>query len=216
MDHEGSHHTRTKTRLAKVSLIALALGALASATLAPVMQKAIAVAKDGALDGFLARTPGKRNDAELNPVKNVAVTTEGESVPTQRALGKTFSSPREVSVAGLEPDLIQTEFLSLSPIPLDQIASAPPTQTPNGATSVNANPISAFPILATPVFGVGGNGVGPGGNATGGIGDISRIPAVPSAVPEPDTWMLLVFGIGLIGAAMRRKHRFRRRRGVTC
>jgi hypothetical protein len=44
-----------------------------------------------------------------------------------------------------------------------------------------------------------------GGNATGSAGGLYNITAVTAPVPEPETWGMLLAGLGLIGLRLRQK-----------
>jgi len=98
-----------------------------------------------------------------------------------------------------------------------------------GAPMVALNGPPAFaPVETTPDFGLcggdidsggGGGGWGGGGGeafpnpVTGGVGGGGVITGpgtssgAVSAAPEPQTWMLMILGVGLCGAALRRNRR---------
>ncbi len=45
------------------------------------------------------------------------------------------------------------------------------------------------------------------GNATGSSGGLYSVAAVTVPVPEPETWAMLLVGLGLVGYRLRQKHR---------
>jgi hypothetical protein len=55
--------------------------------------------------------------------------------------------------------------------------------------------------------GGGGGGSGGGGGGGGGSGGAGGGGGSVSAAPEPQTWMLIILGVGLCGAALRRNRR---------
>jgi len=66
--------------------------------------------------------------------------------------------------------------------------------------------LSKYKKLALSVFSavaVKNNGIGPGGTGTPTLNQ--GYITVPSAVPEPGTWGLMILGFGLAGASMRRR-----------
>jgi hypothetical protein len=92
-----------------------------------------------------------------------------------------------------------------------------------GAVAAVDAPPAVAPPDATPDFGLGGGDSGDsgygGGGFGGGGGGGAAFPnpvmgggggggAGPvSAAPEPQTWMLMILGVGLCGAALRRNRR---------
>ncbi len=73
------------------------------------------------------------------------------------------------------------------------------SQAPLVASSLS----ESLPSTTGDASGVGGGGAG-GGLNTGGGGLIPTTPEVP-AVPEPETWAMLLAGLGLVALAGRRK-----------
>lgn len=157
------------------------------------------------------RSPGTRGAAEL--VKHRAGPTAAD-IPEQRALGKVFDAPGpgdvvDEAVAALAP----VPFIipdALSPAPLATLSSVPAPLAYGGGGG-------GGPLLF--VGGGGGGGSTGGGGGGGGGSNTGPGPGTPEAhiptapVPEPQTWLLLIVGFGLCGAALRRRHLDPRLRG---
>lgn len=75
----------------------------------------------------------------------------------------------------------------------------------NGPTLVNFNPGL---INELRVFSTGGDVQNLGGSSAGAVlDDFTFDDLADSAVPEPETWALLIAGVAMVGAAMRRRRR---------
>lgn len=177
--------------------------------LVPIVDSGKAIAQMSGLDKLLERSPGKRDDKRLSPVKGAANPNVPEEAPTQKALGKTFRIPPEVDVARLEAETFETALSSVPIVPLDEIATGPLEQPSiNIATSYPPR-VGGGALIIAPIA----SSSGVPGNLDPGAGGSSENPApapevvVPSAVPEPATWMLIFAGIGFVGCAMRRRRR---------
>lgn len=70
----------------------------------------------------------------------------------------------------------------------------------------SSSPIYGFTVNYTPLGGVGPNGLTPI-NDFFGIDNILLTSGLTSAVPEPSTWAMMLFGFGAIGWSMRRSRR---------
>lgn len=126
--------------------------------------------------------------------------------PAERALGKMFEPEVEPVVIGDGP-LASPDALLTNP----QIASLGDFGLPAEGTSFDVPP----GLIGLPQFiggggagggGPGSGGSGPGGGSPGGGGTVSPPTVeVPSAVPEPGTWAMLLLGMGLCGFTMRRR-----------
>jgi len=163
------------------------------------------------LDRFVGRSPGERDETNLlkgkeRKEKSLADRLFGRRVnggePDQRALGKIFDTPPEDSIKELVPGLpgpiALGDPVSSGLLPVGEIA------VPGGGTS------SGFPggISAVAPSGPGGTpgGSNPGNPVPGGPTDPSVEPPV-AAVPEPQTWALMMIGFGLCGAVLRRRRK---------
>ena len=149
-----------------------------------------------------ARSPGERTTAELAATKRKAAAERklvANAVPTQRALGKVIQSKN------VPP---QQFFNAITPAPVAVTVPQGFAQVPLGEL------LAAGPAAFAPAVGgllippVGGGGGGGGGSGTPGSPVTPGNPAAPvvvvtPAVPEPATWMMMVFGFGAIGFAMR-------------
>jgi len=145
-----------------------------------------------ALEEFLARSPGERDDTLLSKGKGKGKGKSGLMAsrevpvgePEQEALGKVFESlvgPPDVlpdAIPFVEPDLIA-------------LNDAPDVLSPGGFVP----------------FGPGGGGGGLIGGGGGGGGGNPGGPTPPAGpIPEPSTWALLLLGFFFTGSALRRKN----------
>ena len=177
-------------------------------------QSSVLAQASDALQNFMGRSPGERSDVDLIKGKIKGARVAGKpgrtvGVPAERALGKVFDTPPEAEVAGNSPLILPQEVLPGAAVPLGQIATGPQTGTggsPGGGTI--GGPGGGFP-------GGGGGGIivppnptptpnptdtpGPGPSPT------PTPPDVVTAVPEPGTWLLMLFGFGFYGFAMRKR-----------
>lgn len=158
------------------------------------------------------RSPGARTEALLNKHARVAA--------------KVRSKPKTVAGHPAAPVAPATTAL----IDLLQPPVAPVTVASNGVPPVLAPPVTFDEILnSMPGGGIftppgggtftppgGGTFTPPGGGAftpPGGGGGSAHLPTsepqelVTSAVPEPQTWALMLLGFGLIGFQLRRNRR---------
>lgn len=154
-----------------------------------------AVEQPNGLGAYLARSPGERGDTFLVSQKLIRQRVAGVyEEPVQRALGKIFDTPPEIAIAGLTPaaqlDPITPGFL----VPLRDIGSA--ADVPTGDSSL--------PVVGTPIA---DNDAGP----PGGIVPVpvAPVPSSPGSVPEPETWLMLLLGMAMSGAALRRDRAIR-------
>lgn len=193
----------TKVRIAAAALAGLA--AIASAPVAVTLlgQQGITVPGAAPVQHLLsmldARSPGEREKGELTQSK-VAKTAVDNLRP--RALGKTFP-----------PKPTPTEQLAKVIVPATPTAPVevvPPIAPPTLAEVVTPSPAFAAPSLAS--FGppiIGGGGGGGGGTPPGDTGTVPpvQVPPVTAAVPEPGTWLMMLFGFGVVGSALRPRRR---------
>jgi hypothetical protein len=158
------------------------------------------------------RSPGERGETMLTKAERER--TLGDAVPSvaaidprERVLGKVF--PPESGYPGQftavilpeKPPEQHLEFAGIPPLgPLGRLPS---------------EPISGIPTI---LGGGEGSGAGSGGGGIGGDGpDPPVIVTPPSAVPEPDTWVMMLIGAFLCSAALRRRKRpLRAERRSSC
>jgi hypothetical protein len=151
------------------------------------------------------RSPGERTEAQLTKHRVAHVLAERDAAPE---LPKVLS---DVLAAPGPAEVVQS---ALAPAPVPEFAA------------ISSAPAIAAAMLPGPGGGVfigggggggGGSGGGGGGSAGGGGGGGSTpgqpTPLTPStpetpdtpAVPEPGTWMTMLLGFGVTGAALRRE-----------
>ena len=188
------------------ALLLLAIAGGGAFTFAPGVSVAMQEATSQ-LGDFLARSPGERSDADILKGKKGG---KGSAVATQLADAK----PRDEEVLSnaitpVEDDLASTApivegdepVLALSDLEdtsTGDLASAPLLQTIPGRSPVpGLTSGGLFPV------GIGGGGSGGGGGGGGGGGT----PPPVAAVPEPDTWIMMLIGMAMCGAALRRRKR---------
>lgn len=89
-----------------------------------------------------------------------------------------------------------------APIPDEPVGTE---ATPQGSGFAPA--IAGIGIGGAPVAGGGSGGSGGGGSGSGpGTGGTDTTPSpIPSAVPEASTWLMLIGGVGMLGAGLRRR-----------
>ncbi len=131
---------------------------------------------------FATRSPGARGSGQLIQSKHRAfkLARHAAKPPHERVLSNVRYAP---PIPPFVDDIVPRVF----PGP----DFAPPF------LSVGPGPIPGVPVIPPPVVPIsnvpgGGAGGGPGGN---------------TLVPEPATWFMLIWGMGLIGCGVRSKHR---------
>lgn len=138
------------------------------------------------------RSPGERSQGELADTK-ARKTVPNTVVPHERALAKV--RPPVASGGFPAPPPSGPEFAEALPPGLLVASGLGPAIGP-GLTHYFQPPVGG-PLLP---------GVIPGG----GVPVVTpEITPVVSGVPEPDTWALMIIGLGGIGASLRRKNRQR-------
>lgn len=151
------------------------------------------------------RSPGMRMDAVLRSKPAVAV------APQERVLADMRSRPDMLAPAAV-PGLIES---ALNPDAVPGGPGVPGVGSGPITSSIPAPPgIGNVPFLIVPPLGAGG-GSGGGSGGGGGGGLPFDPPPVVSPVPEPSTWMFMIFGIGIAGVALRRKRQDRRPTAVA-
>ena len=148
---------------------------------------------------FDARSPGERTRAELAATKLRKASVRklvANVVPTQRALGKVIQPKSAPS-----PQFVN----AITPAPLNPAVPQGLAELPLGEV------LAPVPASFTPVVGgllippIGGGGGGSPGSPTAPGIVAGPIVGVTPAVPEPSTWLMMLFGFGAIGSALRRR-----------
>jgi hypothetical protein len=132
------------------------------------------------------RSPGTRTQAELTKHARIAAKTRAQpkAAPHQPAA----DAPKTAQLVDL---------LSPPVVPVALVAEAvpPPLAPPTTLNTI----LSSTPVIASPTPPTDGGG--PVHFPTSEPHDVLS----PSAVPEPGTWALMLFGFGVIGWRMRRR-----------
>jgi PEP-CTERM motif len=179
-----------------------------------------------ALNSFIGRSPGERGATDVIKGKAKRLAKRYNNGPTQRALGKIFDqTPSQRALGKIfnqpvdgAPELVSSQP-SIAVLPTEILPFTGPV--PGITTPVSGSPGIFVPASGGSFIGGGGAPGGGGGTGSGGIPGApppiappAVIPPIISAVPEPSTWILLLFGFGAIGAALRRTKATSKRAGL--
>jgi 2-oxoglutarate dehydrogenase E2 component (dihydrolipoamide succinyltransferase) len=184
-------------------LVVAAVGAgvvAGASTMSPDVQAAITGTKPDLLTAMRARSPGERAPgAETSKQKLAMAAPVAAVLPAASAAPVAAAAPVAVAPAVVAP-------IAAAPAP---VAAVIP---PAAAAAVPAVAVAAPAVLGAAGPGLGAAGllipvaavaaVGGGGGGGGGV-TISPQPA--PAIPEPATWLMMITGIGFLGAALRRR-----------
>lgn len=164
----------------------------------PLRSAAIALLDDP-LSILSGRSPGSRSGAALAESKHayqrdrMRENSRPDELPSERVLANVRSrpvAPIPETEVGLLPALPSSDTANfggaLTSIPFD----APVSRGGIAATGV--------PIAASGVVGGGAGGIG---------GNTGAVPVVPSAIPEPNSWALMLTGYFLVGTVYRRRRK---------
>jgi hypothetical protein len=171
----------------------------AAAALAFALTSALGVASFTGTDLAGAAATRAQNLMELLDKRSPGQRTEGQ-------LTKTKSHHRMLADRLPAPDVN-------APVELAQMIAPPPSGlvpvdvgAPSPELSFLAPPQPAGAIFFPPQGGTPGGGGGPRGGCCGeGTPPGTPTTPTPPAVPEPGTWMTMLFGFGLIGWVLRRQ-----------
>ena len=167
-----------------------------------------------------ARSPGERSGATLNKLTKSKKNQpkEGGDELHERVLGKVFPSP--------PPSVVPPDDLLITPPPLGSLDTGLGPNPAGGIFEDILTPGGPLVYDAPPAGSGSNNGGGFGGSSGGGGGGSSGggpidgsnpplTPNVPSAVPEPQSWALMLIGALLAARALRRGNVSRRRRSIS-
>lgn len=150
-----------------------------SATLASMMRDPLSI--------FAMRSPGERGLALLNS-KPDRVRAAAEEPPTERVLSTIRERPPVASALD--------EFV----LPADEILGGDLVQLAALAPQPEAVEAGLLPPLVVPGGGFWGGGGGDGG-------ETGTQPGLPTPVPEPATWSMMILGFFAVGSLLRRRGR---------
>ena len=152
---------------------------------------------------FAARSPGGRGAGALAQTKLAYAPTSFSSkdvaglIPSERVLANVRTRP-------VAPQLNTPGFAAPQSVNGTPLGAVP---TPGGGAG------STIPSFAVPTNGggggggaIGGDAPGSGGGGGGGPGG-GTITPVPSDVPEPTTWLMMIAGFAAIGSLLRYQRR---------
>ena len=184
--------------LVAVALAGAGIWSIAALSGNDMVEAAVTQAKSLA-DLIGQRSPGARTEAMLTKTKHAKTL----------ARHRQASAPHARHEAAVPPKLAITDIAKLLEAPPPVLA--PPAATPFPQVALTAPAPSLGGIIAPPGSSGGTMPGGSGGGSPGGgttpssfPGPESKVPvSVPSAVPEPATWAMMLFGFGLIGWRIR-------------
>jgi len=146
-----------------------------SATLAAMMRDPLSI--------FAMRSPGERGLALLSSKPERTRAAAAEEPPTERVLSTVRERPPVASALD--------EFI----LPADELLGGDLMQLAALEPQPEVVPLGVLPPLVTP-----------GGGFWGGGGDEPNPPpSVPTPVPEPATWSMMLLGFFTIGSLLRRR-----------
>lgn len=164
----------------------------------PLRSAAAALLEDP-LSILSGRSPGARSGGALAQSKHAYQhdRTRDRGRPAELPSERVLANVRSRPVASIP----ETEVGLLPALPISDTASfgGAPTSIPFGApVSPGGIAATGFPIAASGVVGGGAGGVG---------GNTGAVPMVPSPIPEPNSWALMLTGYFLVGTAYRRRRK---------
>ncbi len=188
--------------------LAIFAGLLAAAFLpGPQGGGALAAVLRDPMAMFAARSPGERPDGALTRSKKrlafKSAVPPGAAPPTERVLSTGRMRPAPVIAGDPLATVVGPAVALGNPVPFGSEAD------PSGGGEFGPA-LPAFGSGASIGIGLlsGGGGVGGGGgNPTPGTpGAGTPVPEITTPVPEPATWLSMIVGLAVIGAALRRRN----------
>ncbi len=144
------------------------------------------------------RAPGALSQSKLKQTKRRYARSgvKRPAGPTERVLGQARTRPTDALPLGDAVDPLLGTPLIIPQGAFGDLAGDSPSPVGPGTVGFAGTPVTGI--------GIGGGGGGVGG---GGGGDGGTTPVVPpvSAVPEPSTWLMTIFGFFAAGIGLRRR-----------
>ncbi|WP_010219106.1 PEPxxWA-CTERM sorting domain-containing protein [Sphingomonas sp. PAMC 26621] len=188
-----------------VVAVACSVGALQYMVSGGQLSPATAALLADPLSVLSGRSPGSRSSGALLQSKKAYAhdrtsgTGTGPAAPSERVLSNVRTRP-PVAVPATETGLIPVLPTGDAIIPDEAVTSFPAgVPAPGGGFGGGGFPGT--------ISGGGGGGTPGTGGAVGVGGNGGGVPSVPSAVPEPSTWALMLTGYFLVGIGYRRRRK---------
>ena len=202
--HSRAVRAAVVRRRKRMTAVALGLAATAALPVAWIMAEPAAAVVASAADEA-------RNLAEMWNDRSPGTRTQAELTKHARAAAKEPRQPGNVIPS--EPSTIPGGPSTTDVVDLLLPPAIPVELTANGAPPPFAPPTTLASIFAPGAGSASFTPPGGGGVSGGGGGGVVHLPTtepreqlpVPSAVPEPATWAMMLMGFGLIGWRIRRR-----------
>jgi hypothetical protein len=194
-------------RRGKSLAVAAVLAALLTTSVADGLVAASLAKADELSDAISIRSPGARAAGALaNAKARLGGAPEHRAKPRPR---KTATHKPDGTVERIAKSLQRPVLERADPIDLNDDQLAPQLRG-SAPSSPGQNATFAAPLAPSGSVAGGGGGVLPGAGS-GGDGDRELVPGaelarpvMPSAIPEPSTWLLLITGFALTACRLRK------------
>jgi hypothetical protein len=108
---------------------------------------------------------------------------------------------------GVSPEVRPTAFAARFP------SETPEPQTGSQLSDLGGTPVTPGGVGGSSFSGPGFSGLSPSDGGGVGPGPGTDVPNATSAVPEPETWAMMILGFAFVGAMLRRARRKERQSG---